>query len=69
MQLGMIGLGRMGSNMAGQALGAVGYNWTQNIATTLGYRVLYTKQDTGGNRRFRLQQWMYGPYAALKVSF
>ena len=42
-----------------------------NIATTLGYRVLYTydKQDTGGDRSFRLQQWMYGPYAAIKFGF
>ena len=23
------------------------------------------KQDTGGNRNFRYQQWMYGPYAAV----
>jgi len=39
--------------------------------------VLYTydKQDTGDTRitgandSFRYQQWMYGPYAALKFSF
>ena len=39
------------------------YNWTDSIASTLGYRVLYTydKQNSGGNRNFRYQQWMYSP--------
>ena len=65
------------TSATGQALAAVGYNWTQNIATTLGYRVLYTydKQDTGdtritaANTSFRFQQWMHGPFVALKYSF
>jgi hypothetical protein len=65
------------TSATGQALAAVGYNWTQNIATTLGFRVLYTydKQDTGDTRitaangSFRYQQWMYGPYVALKYGF
>jgi HD-like signal output (HDOD) protein len=59
-----------------RALAAVGYNWTQNIATTVGYRVLYTydRQDTGDARitaadtSFRFQQWLHGPFAALKYS-
>jgi hypothetical protein len=60
----------LSNGATGQALGAVGYNWTQNVATTFGYRVLYTydRQDTG-DRSFRLLQWMHGPYAALKYSF
>ena len=70
-------IGGLSNSATGQALAAVGYNWTPNIATTLGYRVLYTydKQDTGdtritgANESFRYQQWMYGPYAALKFSF
>jgi len=65
------------TSATGQALAAVGYNWTANISTTLGYRVLYTydKQNTGDTRptgqngSFRYQQWMYGPYVALKYGF
>jgi hypothetical protein len=64
-------LGGWSDSATGQALGAAGYNWTQSIASTLGHRVLYLydKQDTGGNGSFRLQQWMYGPYASIKYSF
>ena len=64
------------TSATGQALAAVGYNWTQNIATTLGYRVLYTydQQDTGqtltgASKSFRYLQWMYGPYVAFKYGF
>ena len=32
----------LSDSATGQALASVGYNWTANIATTLGYRVLYT---------------------------
>ena len=53
-----------------QGLGAVGYNWTQNIASTLGYRVLYTyDKETNANGSYRLLQWMYGPFAAIKYTF
>jgi hypothetical protein len=70
-------LGGWSDAATGQALASVGYNWTQNIATTLGYRVMYnyTHQDTGFNeitlqpRSFRYQQWMYGPFAGFKYSF
>jgi hypothetical protein len=70
-------LGGWSDSATGQALASVGYNWTQNWSTTLGYRVLYTyeKQDTGFNaltfepRNFRYQQWLYGPIAGLKYSF
>ena len=65
------------TSATGQALAAVGYNWTANISTTLGYRVLYTydRQNTGDTRpngqsgSFRYQQWMYGPYVAFKYGF
>jgi hypothetical protein len=65
------------TSATGQALTAVGYNWTANISTTLGYRVLYTydRQDTGDTRitgangSFRYQQWMYGPYVSFKYGF
>ena len=70
-------LGGWSDSATGQALASVGYNWTQNIATTLGYRVMYnyTHQDTGFNSvtfeptSFRYQQWMYGPFAGFKYSF
>jgi hypothetical protein len=70
-------LGGWSDSATGQALASVGYNWTQNISTTLGYRVMYTytHQDTGFNdltfepRSFRYQQWMYGPFAGFKYSF
>ncbi|MGC2782888.1 MAG: hypothetical protein WA397_03440 [Roseiarcus sp.] len=70
-------LGGWSDSATGQALTSVGYNWTQNIATTVGYRVMYnyTHQDTGINaitlepRSFRYQQWMYGPFAGFKYSF
>ena len=53
-----------------RAIGAVGYNWTQSIATTLGYRVLYTyDKETNANGSYRLLQWMYGPFAAIKYTF
>ncbi len=70
-------LGGWSDSATGQALASVGYNWTPNISTTLGYRVMYTytNQDTGFNaltlepRSFRYQQWMYGPFAGFKYSF
>jgi hypothetical protein len=69
-------LGGWSDAATGQALASVGYNWTQNISTTLGYRVMYTytHQDTGFSqltfepRSFRYQQWMYGPFAGFKYS-
>jgi len=70
-------LGGWSDAATGQALASVGYNWTQNISTTIGYRVMYTytHQDTGFNeltlepRSFRYQQWMYGPFAGFKYGF
>jgi hypothetical protein len=69
-------LGGWSDSATGQALASVGYNWTQNISSTFGYRVMYvyTHQDTGFNadlepRSFRYQQWMYGPFVGAKYSF
>ncbi len=41
-------LGGWSDSATGQALTSVGYNWTPNFATTIGYRVMYkyTHQDT-----------------------
>ena len=44
--------GGVTNSATAQGLGAVGYNWTQSIATTLGYRVLYT-YDKARQRRER----------------
>ena len=69
-------IGGWSDSATGQALASVGYNWTQNWSTTLGYRVMYNyeKQDTGVNiafepRSFRYQQWMYGPFVGVKFGF
>ena len=69
-------IGGWSDSATGQALASVGYNWTQNWSTTLGYRVMYNyeKQDTGFNlafepRSFRFQQWMYGPFVGVKFGF
>jgi hypothetical protein len=70
-------LGGWSNSATGQALASVGYKWTPNIATTFGYRVMYTynQQDTGFSyinfepKSFRYQQWMYGPFAGFKFSF
>jgi hypothetical protein len=68
---GLADIGGLSNSATGQALGSVGYNWTRNISTTLGYRVMYAydKQDNARNGSFRIQQWMYGPFAALKYGF
>lgn len=73
---GQADVGGWSDSATGQALASVGYQWTANVATTLGYRALYTyeKQDTGfdgqfRDRSFRYQQWLYGPFAGLKVTF
>jgi hypothetical protein len=64
-------LGGLDNSATGQVLSSVGYNWTPSIATTLGYRVLYTyeRDISGPLRDFRYQSWMYGPFAGFKYSF
>jgi len=64
-------LGGLDNSATGQVLGSVGYNWTPSIATTLGYRVLYTyyRDVSGPLRDFRYQSWTYGPFAGFKYSF
>lgn len=68
---GQADIGGLDNSATGQALASVGYNWTDNISSTLGYRVLYTyeRQNNSFNGSFRLQQWMYGPFAAIKYGF
>jgi hypothetical protein len=60
-------IGGWNNSATGQALAAVGYNWTDNISSALGYRVLYTYDQQGaGTSSFRFLQWMYGPYVSFK---
>ena len=68
---GLADLGGLDNSATGQVLGSIGYNWTQNISTTVGYRVLYAydKQNNAGNGSFRFQSWIYGPFAGFKYSF
>ncbi len=67
---GLADVGGWSNSATGQALASVGYNWTANIATTLGYRVMYNYEKQGTTAgSFRFQQWMYGPFAGLKFSF
>jgi len=59
--------GGLNNSATGQGLAAVGHNWTP---TTLGYRVYtYDQPSSGPNRNYRLLQWTYGPFAALKYGF
>ena len=64
-------IGGLDKSATGQALGSVGYNWTQNISTTVGYRVMYgyDKDENARGGSFRLQEWIYGPFAGFKYSF
>lgn len=64
-------LGGLSDSATGQVLGSVGYNWTPQIATTLGYRVLYAyeRDISGPLRDYRYQAWTYGPFAGFKYGF
>lgn len=64
-------IGGLDNSATSQALGSIGYNWTQNISTTLGYRVMYgyDKDENARGGSVRLQQWIYGPFAGFKYSF
>jgi hypothetical protein len=64
-------MGGWDNSATGQVLGSFGYNWTPSIATTLGYRVLYTyfRDISGPLRDYRYQAYMYGPFAGFKYSF
>ena len=63
-------IGGLHNSATSEVLGAVGYDWTPNVATTLGYRMAYGyDKQSAPSGSFRLQEWIYGPYAALKFSF
>ncbi len=64
-------IGGVNSSATWQAFGALGYNWTPSISSTLGFRALYTYDqqynDFGGN--FRIHQTLLGPQAAISYKF
>jgi hypothetical protein len=50
---------------------AVGYNWTQSIATSLGFKYLYDdyQRNNSNNGSFRYNATLYGPVANLSYTF
>ncbi len=63
-------VGGLHDSATAQVLGAVGYNWSQTIATTVGYRMAYGyDRQAAATGSFRLQEWIYGPFVALKFNF
>ncbi len=46
--LGDVGGFGVGSNFTWQAFGAVGYNWSKTISTSIGYRAIYEDYESGG---------------------
>lgn len=69
--LGDIGGFGLGSRLTWQAFGAIGYNWTANWSTALGYRALYTDYQsiTGPTSNFRYETTIHGPFMSLAYHF
>jgi len=65
------GGGYSGSATA-QVFGALGYNWTPNITSSVGLRYLYAYEQTSANAgdgSFRFQQTMFGPEFDTSINF
>jgi opacity protein-like surface antigen len=56
----------LGSDFTAQGKFAVGYNWTDTLSSTLGYRVLYTNYDKDG---FVYNATQHGVFTNLIVRF
>lgn len=56
----------VGSNITAQGLATIGYKWTENISTSIGYRALYTDYDKGGTV---YKTTLHGVFLGLGVSF
>ena len=69
--LGDIGGFGLGSKLTWQAFGTVGYNWTANWSTAVGYRALYTDYEsvTGPRANFRYETTIHGPFMSLAYHF
>jgi hypothetical protein len=63
---GDIGGFGLGSKLTSQGLLTIGYRWTDNVSTSIGYRVLYTDYQKGG---FTYNTTMHGVFLGLGVHF
>ncbi len=68
---GELDVGGTGGSATWQAFGAVGYNWTPSISSTLGFRALYLYDQQynqfGGS--FRIHETLYGPQSTITYKF
>jgi len=64
--LGDVGGFGVGSDLTWQAFGAVGYNWTKTLSTSLGYRAIYEDYENGG---FVYNVTQQGVFAGLGIHF
>ena len=49
----------------------VGYNWTKNVFTSAGFKMLYDNYESGNGNggSFRYNMWTYGPVVNVGVNF
>jgi hypothetical protein len=64
--IGDIGGFSVGSRLSAQGFLAVGYKWTQNISTSIGYRALYMDYRNNG---FVYDETMHGVFVGLGIHF
>jgi len=64
--LGDVGGFGVGSKLTWQAFGAVGYNWTKTVSTSIGYRAIYEDYTDGG---FVYNTTQQGVFAGLGIHF
>ncbi|MCI4678627.1 hypothetical protein K9U39_05190 [Rhodoblastus acidophilus] len=64
-------IGGTGNSATWQAFGALGYNWTPRISSTVGFRALYVdyRKWNGDGGSFRFQQTLLGPQATISYAF
>ena len=64
--LGDVGGFGVGSNFTWQAFGALGYNWSKTISTSIGYRAIYEDYQSGG---FVYDTTQQGVFAGVGIHF
>ncbi len=64
-------IGGVANSATWQTFGAVGYNWTSSISSTVGFRALYVDYTESVKRdgSFRFQQTMLGPQLTVSYLF
>ncbi|WP_296707309.1 hypothetical protein [Rhodoblastus sp.] len=64
-------VGGYNKSVTWQTFAAVGYNWTQHISSTLGFRALYVDYEKANNFNgsFRFQQTLLGPQVTITYAF